>query len=419
MGGGIIYKFFIKGDKMAENAQEKEFNIEKLIEMGKNTYDKIKNEKIEPEPIQPLNVLIAGKTGAGKSTLINAVFGKEVAVTGSGRPVTQHLEKFTKDNFSIFDTKGLEMEAFDETISDIEDLLKEQKTKPVDEQIHIAWLCIPEGNRRIEEGEKKLHKIFKEFNLPVITIITKAIQDADEKGVKFSDIVKAELSINDDKYFQRVRALEVEDDEGEIKKIMGLDKDSNKGKDGLLEKSYCLLPEGQKAAFARHQKYNEELRKKAETREHARALINRYSIAAGGVAATPIPFSDFLLLLPTQIAMITHVSNAYGLDMSADTAKKLAIAFAGVAGAGFGIKLAVGSLLKIIPLGGSIVGGTMNATIATTTTKLMGHAYLSYLDDNFDELENAISSISTDILKEYWDKAKVFFPDDTKKIASK
>lgn len=411
--GDIIYKFFTKGDKMAENAQGKEFNLEDLLKMGKGIFEQVKKETSKN-----LNVLIAGKTGAGKSTLINAVFGSKVAPTGSGKPLTQNIEQYqVTNNFSLFDTKGLEMAAFDETVSQIRDLLKEQKTKPVDEQIHIAWLCIPEGNRRIEEGEKELHAIFKEFNLPVITIITKAIQDADEKGVKFSDIVKAELSINDDKYFQRVRALEVEDDEGEIKKILGLIKD-NKGNDGLIEKTYALLPEGQNAAFARYQKYNNELRQNA-AKKHARELINRYSLAAGGVAATPIPFSDFALLLPTQIAMITHVSNAYGLDMSADTAKKLAIAFAGVAGAGFGIKLAVGSLLKIIPGLGSLAGGAMNATIAATTTKLMGHAYLSYLDDNFDELENAISSINTDIFKEYWDKAGVLFPDDAEKIASK
>ena len=137
------------------------------------------------------------------------------------------------------------------------------------------------------------------------------------------------------------------------------------------------------------------------------------------MAATPIPLSDFALLLPTQIGMITHVSNAYGLDMSADTAKKLAIAFAGVAAAGLGIKLALGTMLKFIPIIGTVSGIALNVTVATTTTKLMGHAYLSYLDDNFDELENAISSINTDIFKEYWDKAGVLFPDDAEKIASK
>ena len=35
------------------------------------------------------NLAIFGKTGVGKSTLINAIFGEEVARTGIGEPVTQ------------------------------------------------------------------------------------------------------------------------------------------------------------------------------------------------------------------------------------------------------------------------------------------------------------------------------------------
>ncbi len=35
------------------------------------------------------NVLIAGRTGVGKSTLINAMFQGNIAETGQGRPVTQ------------------------------------------------------------------------------------------------------------------------------------------------------------------------------------------------------------------------------------------------------------------------------------------------------------------------------------------
>ncbi len=40
------------------------------------------------------NLAIFGKTGAGKSTLINAMFSAEVAKTGNGRPVTLKTEYF-------------------------------------------------------------------------------------------------------------------------------------------------------------------------------------------------------------------------------------------------------------------------------------------------------------------------------------
>ncbi len=35
------------------------------------------------------NILIAGKTGVGKSTLINSIFQGNLAETGQGKPVTQ------------------------------------------------------------------------------------------------------------------------------------------------------------------------------------------------------------------------------------------------------------------------------------------------------------------------------------------
>ena len=41
------------------------------------------------EAIGRFNLAIFGKTGVGKSTLINAIFGEEVARTGIGEPVTR------------------------------------------------------------------------------------------------------------------------------------------------------------------------------------------------------------------------------------------------------------------------------------------------------------------------------------------
>ena len=53
-----------------------------------------------------VNVLIAGRTGVGKSTLINSVFNSELATTGQGKPVTQTTRLIQKEGvpLRIWDT---------------------------------------------------------------------------------------------------------------------------------------------------------------------------------------------------------------------------------------------------------------------------------------------------------------------------
>ncbi|GAA9076920.1 hypothetical protein Taitung276_06110 [Helicobacter pylori] len=63
----------------------------------------IKKEK----PIPIMNILLMGATRLGKSSLINGFFGQEIAKAGTGKPVTQHLEKYVDEEkgLILWDTR--------------------------------------------------------------------------------------------------------------------------------------------------------------------------------------------------------------------------------------------------------------------------------------------------------------------------
>lgn len=43
-------------------------------------------DSLDQENLPPANIMVAGITGTGKSTLVNAVFRNDFAETGKGRP---------------------------------------------------------------------------------------------------------------------------------------------------------------------------------------------------------------------------------------------------------------------------------------------------------------------------------------------
>ncbi len=74
-------------------------------------HEVIKKEK----PI--MNILLMGAIGVGKSSLINGLFGQEVAKVGIGKSVTQHLEKHVDEEkgLILWDTKGIEVADYQNT----------------------------------------------------------------------------------------------------------------------------------------------------------------------------------------------------------------------------------------------------------------------------------------------------------------
>lgn len=99
----------------------------------------------------------------------------------------------------------------------------------------------------------------------------------------------------------------------------------------------------------------EDIRKKdfsttplAERDQAARDVVNMASYACAMVSVSPIPFSDAVLMLPIQSAMVMTVGHVYGRKLTQADAKALLLELAATAGAGMLARQGIKALLPIV-----------------------------------------------------------------------
>ena len=137
-----------------------------------------------------VNIVVCGKTGVGKSTLVNAVFGKRIAKTGIGEPVTKEIREITSPDtpLRIYDTVGLELNAKQqkEVKDGIQQIIKTaRKSGDTDRFIHCIWYCVNSTSSRIENDELNFIKVLaEEIDVPVIVILTQSINKKQSKELK-------------------------------------------------------------------------------------------------------------------------------------------------------------------------------------------------------------------------------------------
>ena len=136
------------------------------------------------DDLPPANILVAGITGTGKSTLLNAIFGKNLAETGKGRPVTEHMSEYHSEDIPIriWDTVGLELdsEKTRKSIGDICAKIAEMAEHPDPyDKVHAIWYCINSNSKRYQGAELEFIKKLHSLGVPFIIVMTQCHESID------------------------------------------------------------------------------------------------------------------------------------------------------------------------------------------------------------------------------------------------
>lgn len=304
-----------------------------------------------------VNILIAGKTGVGKSTLVNAVFGDHVALTGMGRPVTQNIAWYEPPQLPLrlCDTKGLEMGSFQSTLAALEGEIEQGNASgEFDQRVHILWLCIGEPGTRVEPGERAVVALCARHGIPAVVILTKAIGPRN-----FQDSVRREIP--EARHIVRVLA-EPWDDRPPF------------GLEALIQATESVLPEARQAAFVAAQRVDI-----ARKRKRAMKIATGAAASAAGAAAVPIPLADAAGVFAVNVGMVAGIAVAMGVSMDRDSMLAMAASLAGALATSAGGRMIAGQVLKLVPGIGSLAGGAITAAVAGSATYGLGYGFTEYL----------------------------------------
>lgn len=291
-----------------------DYTNEQKMKMEEDSFNETV-DSLDRDNLPTANIMVAGITGTGKSTLLNAVFGSDMAKTGKGRPVTEHINEYNSPNvpIHIWDTVGLELdsEKTKESIRAIRQTIADKASSDDQfDRVHAIWYCVNSGSSRYQGAELDFIKNLHSIGVPFIIVLTQCIGEEEEINAFENKIMEINASMGmDDIEIVQVCAKEFKTRVFTIPAF---------GLDTLVDTTIKKMPEFIKGGFVAAQKVS-----KVQKRVQCEQIIYDYVKAAKEGFWDKVPLVNIMSANKRIKSMFKKMGEMYNTQVSLEGIEKI------------------------------------------------------------------------------------------------
>jgi len=117
-----------------------------------------------------------------------------------------------------------------------------------------------------------------------------------------------------------------------------------------------------------------------ERTDSAQKLVKNYMWFSMGAGLIPVPFIDLATISGVQLKMLCDLSKVYDIPFSENKGKSIVTALLGSIVPNSLVGSSVGSLLKMIPVIGTVMGGISLSIFAGAATYAIGKVFIQHYE---------------------------------------